>query len=347
MKTDPTPQTALSHEHADEDHANLDVYGGLKGQYSEAQNEDIEQERHELVDRIRDRDPLDIAQNTERTLAGIERSYLKADTSKKHGLGKAISQARRLRKLRRKADTFAKAFDKTVFSDIEHAGPDLGDEVELKSPAALAKEEGLDIKDKAKHSGGLDMAMGNTDYVFATTKALASVTSLFGRERYKITSDEGYVVSTDISYMHPTRKMIKAGDYGVMQLGLYADNIHTIPGFKKVFALYSAALFDSPDEALGFYQTYKHMMSQGGRWDLDEDDGGFRSRWSSYGAWAQHSQTEFGRQYTDSEGAANDKSHAIALVMRELVERYNIYPPIEPEFQFKDKVAATRITKSS
>lgn len=343
--TDPVPHSAPWPEQISDDQDQLDkveITAALTERYREAPNEEIAQERYELVKRIRDRDPLDIAHNTERALAGIEQFYVDNNLHGKRGMGRALAQARGLRGLRSKADVFEKTFDQTLFSDIEHGAPDLGDEVELKSPATLAHESGVSVREKARYTGALDIAMGNTDYVFANTKALKSVAG-HSRNHYKITSDNGYVVPTDIAVMYPTNRMFGTRDNGVMQLELYADNIHAIPGFKKVFALYSAALFDSPDDALGFYQTFRHVMNEARRWDLDErEDGTNYHRWAAYGPHSRDNNMELGQAYVDQDARANDRSHAITLAMRELVERYNIYPPMEPEFQFRDKVAATR-----
>lgn len=345
MKTDPIPQLNSRQELPQENEAQLDVReisSALEESYGVASSEEIEQKRLEAASRIRERDPLDIDQNAERALAGIEQFYSEKSASGKTGMRKALFQARRLRKLHGKADTFAKAFDEILFSAIQHGAPDLGDEVELKSPAVLAKESGVSTQEAARYSGAFDDAIGNTNYVFANADVLTSVTGR-SRNHYTITSGDGYVVPVDITNMHPTRRMNDLGDRGVLQLGMYADNIYSIPGFKKVFALYSAALFDSPEDALGFYQTYKHMMSMGSRWDLDEGENGlYDNRWSTYGPHSQNHHTELGASYADKDSRANDKAHAIALSMRELLEQYDIYPPMEPEFQFRDKVAAKR-----
>src|SRR5690606_22810648 len=118
---------------------------------------------------------------------------------------------------------------------IEHALKSEGsfdDEIDLKSASALAKEAGIDLADVVRSQGGLDIVIGNVDYVFANTNTLASYTGGSGmaKNRYKITSEDGYAVPCDIAYTFPERSQAHQ-DYGLEALNLYADNIYTIADF--------------------------------------------------------------------------------------------------------------------
>jgi hypothetical protein len=322
--------------------SDLEISAAVAEQYGVAKDPEAEQQRLEIVHKIRDREPTEIAYNAAKAVAGIEQFYAQEKTSGKRGLLKGLSSARHLRELHKKATEFGRFFDETVFSDIEHATRNnIGENVELKSPQTLAVESGTSIHDNGPHSGGVDVAMGNANYVFANTNELVSFTGV-GSNRYKITSDDGYAVPVDVAYTDIRAVASESEDYAVRKLGLYADNIYTIPDFKTVFALYGAALFDSPQDAVGFYKTFKHMMAQARRWDLDDKgDGSNYHKWDTYGPNNQNDNRNVDEYATDR--YANDRAHTIALRMRELVEDYGIYPPLEPEFQFKGKVEAARI----
>ena len=283
------------------------------------------------VDRIRNRDEHDVAHNERRASDTIETFYLNTITESTTKIGRLL----KLRQLRKRADQFHETFDELLFADIEHVTPhDIGETATLQSVQERAQNADVEISNQ----GYIDDAVGNLDYVFANAKGLKSYTGSSAKYAYRIESDDGYAVPMDMTDVYPAIGNSEH-DYQGAQLELYADNVFSIPDFKKVFALYAAALFDSPEDALGYYQAFRHSI-RNGRWDHVDGDH----------AWAIHADSGSGgyEKYMQQDqrghfiSEPNETAAAIALRMKQLAER-GVYPPMEPEFQFRRQVEASRV----
>lgn len=289
----------------------------------------------------------DIEANARKATHAIEKSYLGDELEGKLPLTRVLTGAVRRLQLRKKAERFEAEFEAALFSNVEHAtGFDslVDNETELKSVAVLAEDVGVDLAEQALNHGSEDIAIGNASYVFANTNMLASRTAGGGyaSNRYKITSEDGYAAPYDIAYTYPDTHSSSYEDYGAARLNLYADNIYAIPDFKKVFSLYSASLFETPQDAIGFYKTFKSMMETGNRWKLDKE-GDTDNRWLPSGDADRNIAQRYTRETKYGGFEASDRSHAIALKMRQMLNEYGVYPPMEPEFQFRDAVQGERV----
>lgn len=287
-----------------------------------------QERRFFAMDFIRNRNPEDIAANAIVATREIERLYLENHYDKSR-FGKKIA----LRSLHKKARAFQDAFDERVFGRVESAVPseiDLSDNAELQSADMRATIAGKDWQFvNGLHQGYLDAAIGNTDYVFANAEPLKSYTGYTSRNVYNITSQDGYVTPVDILYTIPVNSV--NNDYEGSQLDLYARNIYSIPDFKKVFALYNAALFDSPEDAIGFARAFRHAVPYG--------------KWGEGDAVPEWSPREVYDKFTEQDAhgthvlRSNSKVASIAWRMKQLAAR-GVYPPLEPEFQFRGSVMA-------
>ena len=153
--------------------------------------------RRGAVERIRNRDPAEVAGNAGRVIAAIEHFYV--ETS-----GQSVEE------LHRKAGDFSLAFERDVFSRIVHCtANDLGDPVELRSPEGLATDAEQDAITLSASSGTRDSIVGNTRYVFASSASLLS--QAYGGHSYRITDpDAGYVVPVDLADLSLTPQQADA-----------------------------------------------------------------------------------------------------------------------------------------
>lgn len=277
------------------------------------------------VDRVRLRNSEDLQHNFDRAMTALQETYIREKQAEKRPLLRFIqpdilTRRKSIAELDRKAGQFADYFEAPVFGNVLHAAEaELSDEVELKSPNMLAIEAGKSVQDTSKSSGERDRIIGNTDYVFANSVELPS-RSFFFNNTYRIASEDGYVVPVDIADFKLTAEQFLPGSEGKYidaQIGLYADNIYKIPDFKKFFATYNAAFFDSPQDALDFYKAYGRNVIMADFWEHPTVGG--RAKFPE-----EHDQTIFER-------------------MRELYNKHHVYPPIMPEFQFRHSVPAKRV----
>ena len=296
-----------------------------------APNSETSRRRFIALDLIRKREAEHIADNAIVAERHIESNYLDNIV----GATGKIHRAVKLRALRRKAAKFSEYFDETLFSDIEHSTRnDLGDTVEFHSSTErerLTGEGGL-------HTGSHDTAIGNDTYVFANTKQLKSFAGT-QRNVYKINSDEGYVVPMDIAYMHvpwhAERRHEDGYDYESENLEFYAANIYSIQDFKEVFALYTASLFDSPDDAIGFFKNFKRSIGDG-RWNGAGNGEGFMPSEGTYDKFLARD------RLNNPVLLPNEEAVEIAGKMKVLADM-GVYPPAEPEFQFPHRIVGRKV----
>lgn len=271
----------------------------------------IKHQQKAAAERIRKRDSEDLKNNFNRSVKGIYDFYIEKQTQLlPKGLRstlKLILKKYLVAKLEHKADLFGKEFESTVFSNIIHfTDNDLGLEVQLKSPSLLAKEKGVLLEEIPTHTNLSDVEIGNDRYVFARSPLLWSRYQAAGKYAYKIESEEGDVVPIDIADLKSDNPLALGYDYKC-----YADNVYAFADFKRLFSLYCAAVFPSSEEAIKVLKLQGDQMFYDFYYWLESVEG-----------------------YPDSE---------IRLKMRNLLSRARVYPPISPEFQFKDKVMAKRI----
>lgn len=286
------------------------------------------QEQAIAAERIKNRDAMDIRNNFERSMRGINDFYVEKQIQLLPKRSKLIPRLLLEKyfshKLERLAQSFGEDFDSAVFSNIVHgSASDLGEEADLKSPALLAEESKVPFDEvPGKHSGGIDIEIGNTDYVFGASmnlrgRAWGSVgpnASDTYKAYYRIESEDGYVVPVDITVMKPHKP-----NQGQMNLSTYADNIFTLRDFKKLLPTYCAALFESSEMAVKFLA--RAQMLDNDFW-FKIDDPNFT-----------------GMPIGDTE----DSDIVTLQNMRQILADANVYPPFGPEFQFKDRVRAVRI----
>jgi len=302
--------------------------------------DEITSELQELADpvteqfrRIRERRPEDIQKNAERAVQGIVDWYVaeKTNSHTSSRLGKILEKipgrnpaAKDKKELQRKTESFRTYFDENVFNKVEHSTKSqLPDEAFLKSPGLLATEKGNDIRDNSAHTVDDDVLMGNTDYVFANFYDLPSRTFSQYGPNYVIESQDAFAVPVDIADLKIPSSMLKEdlSDFRLKQMKAYADNIFTFADFKNVFSLYSAAMFETPQDAITFFTRYGSS--------IDIAKAAF---WESTSYWGQGNMTE------DQLAVENNK----LIQMKKLFINKGIYPPFSPEVQFKDKVTAKK-----
>lgn len=302
-----------------------------------APNSEIGRRRFLALDLIRKREAEHIADNATVAERHIESNYLDNIV----GATGKIHRTLKRRALRKKAAKFAKYFNETFFSDIEHSTKvDLGDTVEFHSSVERERLTGT----AGSQTGSGDVALGNDMYVFANARQLKSPAGI-QRNVYKINSEDGYVVPMDIAYTsvpwHEDHRHVDGYDYESENMELYAANIYSIQDFKKVFALYTASLFESPDEAISFFQMYRRSIGQN-NWERAGDDKGFipeRTGGKSNNLLAHDSLGNTMHQ-------PNEKAIRIAKNMKTLADK-GVYPPAEPEFQFPHRIAARKVRVES
>lgn len=282
------------------------------------------------VERIRTRDPQDLKDNANRALNALEELYISQELMSipqpMKLLPNYILERYLLKKLRKKVSYFQKEFDTTFFNNIVHATlKSMPDEPELKSPNYLAKEKGLTIEGTSSHTGGSDIEIGNSDYVFAGSLKLPSrgMAMATGEDAkiYRINSENGYAVPVDIADLqgyeewHYSQQTETWMDF---LKDIYANNIYTIKDFKKVFSTYSAVLFESPNQAINSLHNI---------WTIT-----FGTPWT---------ETQLDRSLNNMEQEHHplpENQKKALLLMRTLLRKHKLYPPFEPEFQFKDRV---------
>lgn len=289
-------------------------------------------DQHELAKKIKERTPKDLEHNYTNALHSLLEEYRtksgdvnQRQTVRSHLRGIFRKPHDEIKEMfEDKAGEFREAFDVILFPHIEHSAPNtLPDEMELKSPPLLAKESGKSVEEESHSSGTLDQSIGNTDYVFANFNSMPSRSfNRYGRN-FEIISTDGYAVPIDIADLKALPSMAKDGNYRTSMLEAYANNIFTLSQFKEVFSAYAAVFFDTPEDALLFFNRYTESqdISRADFWESDID-----SKWGSSGL-------------TEAEKAEDSRRFN---QMRSFFEKTGIYPPFCPEIQFKDKVSAKR-----
>lgn len=278
------------------------------------------------IERIRNRKPEDITANANRAIASIEDVYITQSTDHNRET------------LQRKVTHFAEYFDRTVFDAILHATQDLGKHIELKSPATLAQESGSDISQTGTNSKPLDVLIGNTDYIFGNSPSMPSYDLLSIAEKTgaqyrlsKFNEADVFVVPLDIVHFHDLART-DSDDSLAVTLEQYANNIYSMQDFKKIFASYNAALFETPQQAIEFYNNFSGAFRFGRNWrSLDSD---------SDLDWPRAPGPESARNMLR---LMKTDEHDAALRMRDIMWRFGVYPPLAPEFQAPHKVSAERL----
>ena len=267
-------------------------------------------------ERIEKKDAEDLENNFHRAMKGIDdfckEKQIPLLPKAIRMLPKSVLELYLARKLKAKTEEFDRELESTVFSNITHfTAKDLGQEVELKSPDVLSNERGKSTVDYDKefHTGFSDIEMGNSHYIFAGSTYLLS-RSMEGKFRYKIESKDGYVMPMDIADARSDNpdKRRRSYDYA-----MYADNVYKLSDFKLLFSHYCAAVFNSPKEALSYLQD-EHWRMFGNNDYWFEPPSEYRS-----------------------------PNSEIRLSMKSLLSRARVFPPLAPEFLFKDRVMGKRI----
>lgn len=264
----------------------------------------IDRERIEAVDRIKTRTPELLQANYAQTMSRL--------MSK--GSEKMPRQGRGIRSLLERRGANQKDFNQKVrefnvyhrqntFGTIVHVSTNIGDasnQVTLKAPSLLGS---------SASSGVLDEEIGNTNYVFAASNRLRSNSARGGgRKQYVIDSRDCFAVPMDIAHIH-------SHDFDgseTARLQFYANNIFTYDQFVEIFSAYTALLFDSPEEAVEFFERKWFYPDNANAWNVEELE-------------------ETSRQNPDD---------AILLKMARLYKEEGIVPPISPEFQYLNQVDA-------
>jgi hypothetical protein len=278
--------------------------------------------RENNLRRIIERNPTEIHENYDRAVQALEAYHLSRSR---------IPVLRRLfggvSQLHKKADLFYSYYDTTVFDKIGHtASVDLGPTATLRSPERLAFQAGLK-ESKGHHSNDLDRTIGNTHYVFAGLDATPSrsYSPRSSQTYYIAPSTPGYAVPidiVDIKWPYLWSYDITNGGYEYPHLQMYADNIFDIPDFKRLYALYNATIFNEPQEAINFYKTQRFNFECADCWLSDQ----LLTDWFS--------------DIKPSPPLEPDNTRMGQ--MRDILINYGIYPPVAPEFQYRDEVLGSR-----
>ncbi len=266
------------------------------------------------IRKIKERTPETLKANFDNAMNVLREEHI-AKRLKERRFGPFLfNRQKAVKELDQKAKVFKDYFDRQVFSNIIHTSSldfqvDESGEVTLLSASKVGE---------AKHQREFDASIGSNDMVFANSRTLRS-RSFGGANHYQINSKDSYVLPIDVADMHPWNK--EGEDMEYEGRAFYAaKNLFSADDFETYFSTYCAVLFDKPEDAIRFFRDNYFLPLKAGVWHSDE---------------------RLVRNLM-SDGV-NDKQ--IALKMRELYVKKNLFPPFSPEWQFKDEVKAVKVKK--
>lgn len=266
------------------------------------------------VAKIKERSPETLKANFENGMRVLQDEYFVKRTRERRFGSFLFSKDKAVKELNQKAKGFKDYFDQKLFANIIHTSSlEFEDDESGQVTLLSANRVG-----GARHQGDFDASIGSNDMIFANSRTLRS-RSFGGPNHYKISSKDAYVVPMDVAVMHAWNA--SGEELNDESIAFYASkNIFSATDFETYFSTYCATLFDTPEDAIKFFQVNNFLPLKAGVWH--SDDRLVRSLMSS-----------------------GEKDKQIAIKMRELYIKKNLFPPFSPEWQFRDEVKAVKVEK--
>lgn len=276
--------------------------------------ETIKSEYSSNITKIKERSAETLKVNFEAAMGVLQDEYF-SKRIKERKLGSFLyGRNNAVKELNQKTKFFKDYFDQKVFSNIIHTSS-LEFETDENGQVTLASANRVG---GAKHQGEFDAAIGSNDMIFANSRMLRS-RSFGGANHYKISSKDAYVMPVDIAEVHAWNP-VGEEFYNESRAFYVSKNIFSAKDFETYFSTYCATLFDTPQDAIKFFQANNFLPLRAGIW---------------------HSEERLVRALMTK----GEKEKQIALKMRELYINKNLFPPFSPEWQFKDEVKAVKVEK--
>lgn len=274
--------------------------------------ETIKAEYSSNVAKIKERSPETLKANFENGMRVLQDEYFIKRTRERRFGSFLFNRDRAVKELSQKAKSFKDYFDQKVFANIIHTSSLEFEEDESGQVTLLSANRA----GGAKHQGDFDASIGSNDMIFANSRTLRS-RSFGGPNHYKISANDAYVVPMDVAVMHAWNR--SGEELNDESIAFYASrNIFSASDFETYFSTYCATLFETPEDAINFFQANNFLPLQAGVWHSDENV---------------------------LKRVQDEKEKGIALKMRELYVKKNLFPPFSPEWQFKDEVKAVKVEK--
>lgn len=259
---------------------------------------------------IRKKSDKTLRENYQRNTSAIIATHL----DKVNGLTERLFHPRE-RALMEKKNRFAQYFEQHNFGRLIHASPN---DIPTDSDGFVTIKSAQDVSFAAQ-SGSLSSAMGHLSMVFTGPFGMVS-TSRSSDFTYVIDNPSRYpgvAVPADFGHIAHPPELVDAPEAlkNRIDLDLYARNIYSIADFKDFFALYAAYLFDSPQQAILFFQ--RHYIDIDSEYALDQ---------KMIDTWEEPDRSVMNR-------------------MKELFETYGIIIPVSPEIQFTTEVKARKVDR--